>query len=52
MLLNIMKHLHPNLANATKELSKVNNSSNPAAYKELLLVIRYVLNTKSLGLKI
>ena len=52
MLLYLVKHSCPDLANATRELSKANNGANPAAYKELLGVMRYVLNTKNLGLKI
>ena len=49
MLLYLVKYLCPNLANITRELSKANDGTNPAAYKELLLVIKYYLN---LGLKI
>ena len=52
MLLYMVKHLHPNLANATRELSKANNSANPPTYKELLHIVKYVLDTKMLGLKI
>ena len=52
MLLYMVKHLHPNLANVTRELSKANDDANPAAYKELLCVIRFVLDTKNLVLKI
>ena len=52
MLFYLVKHSCPNLANATRELSKANNGANPSAYKELLHVIRYVLDTKNLGLKI
>ena len=52
MLLCVVKHSCPNLANTTRELSKVNNGANPAAYKELLCVIKYVIDTKNLGLKI
>ena len=37
MLLYLVKHSYPNLANATRELSKANDVANPAAYKELLL---------------
>ena len=51
-LLYLVKHLHPDLANATRELSKVNDNANTAAYKELLGVIRYVTDMKNLGLKI
>ena len=52
MLLYQVKHLCPNLANETKKLSKANNGTNPVAYKELLHVIRYVINMKNFGLKI
>ena len=36
MLLYPVKDFYPNLANMTRELSKANNSANPAAYKVLL----------------
>ena len=52
MLLYLVKHSCPNLANGTREPAKANNGVKPAAYKELQLVIRYVLDTKNLGLKI
>ena len=52
MLLYLLKHSHPNLANATRESSKANDGANPVAYKELLHVIKYVIDTKNLGLKI
>ena len=52
VLLYLVKHLHPNLANVTRELSKANNGMNPVAYKALLCVIKYVLDTKNLGLNI
>ena len=52
MLLYLIKHSHSNLANMTRELSKTNNGESPMTYKELLHVIRYVLDTKNLGLKI
>ena len=52
MLLYLVKHSCPNLANVTRELSKANDGANPAAYKELLHVIKYVLNMKNLVLKI
>ena len=51
MLLHQVKHSCPDLANTTRELLKANNCANPAAYKELLHVIKYVLDTKNLGLK-
>ena len=52
MLLFLVKHLHPNLANSTRELSKANNGANPPAHKELLFGIKYVLDMKNLWLKI
>ena len=52
MLLYLVKHLCPDLANTTRKLSKANDGASPAAYKELLHVIRYVLDTKYFGLKI
>ena len=52
MLLYLVEFLHTNLAIATRELSKANDGANPAAYKEFLHVIKYVLNMKNLGLKI
>ena len=52
MLVYLVKHLHPDLANMTRELSKANDSANPTVYKEILHVIKYVINTKNLGLKI
>ena len=52
MLLYLTKHSCHDLANATRELSKANDGANPAAYKELLCVIKYILNTKNFGLKI
>ena len=52
MLLYLVKHSCPDLANVTRELSKENDHVNPAAYNELLHVIKYFLNIKNLGLKI
>ena len=52
MLPYLVKHSHPDLANTTRESSKANYGAKPAAYKELLCVIRYVLDMKKLGLKV
>ena len=49
MLLYLVKHSCPDIANVTRELSKANNGANPAAYKELLWVIKYVLDMEMLG---
>ena len=42
----------PYLANMTRELPKANDCAYPAAYKELLHVIKYVLDTENIELKI
>ena len=42
----------PGQAQMTRELLKANDGENPLAYKELTPVIKYVINTKNLGLKI
>ena len=47
-----VKHSCPDNANMTRELSKANEGANFAAYKKLLCVIKYVIDTKNLGLKI
>ena len=52
MLLYLVKHVHHDIANTTRELSKVNDGVNPAAYTELLQVIKYVIDMEMLGLKI
>ena len=52
MLLYLVKHSRPDLANATRELSKANDHEIPVAYKELLCVIKYIISTKNLRLKI
>ena len=52
MFLYLVKHSCSNLPNATRELSKANHDANPAAYKQLLCVIKNVLDKKNLELKI
>ena len=52
MLLYLIKHSRPNLANMTRELSKANVSANLTTFKELLRVIKYVLDTEMLGFRI
>ena len=48
MLLSIVKHSRPDIANATRELSKANDGANPAAFWELLSVIGFYLTPKNL----
>ena len=52
MLLYLVKHSRPNIANATRELSKLMDKPTPAAMKELKRVIKFVIDTKDYGLKI
>ena len=49
MLLYLVKHSRPDIANATRELSKANNGVNPVVYKELLRMIKYIVETENLG---
>ena len=52
MLLYLVKHSRPDIANPVRELSKVLDGATEEAFKEMLRVIKYVLDTKSWGLKI
>ena len=52
MLLFLVKHSRPDIANITKELSNANSGADPAVFCELLCVMRYILNTKNFGLKL
>ena len=52
MLLYLVKHSRPDIANAVRELSKVLDCSTSHSFKEMLRVIKYVLDTKDFGLKI
>jgi hypothetical protein len=53
MLLYLVKHSRPDIANAVRELSKCMTGANAAAYKELLGVIKFVLDTRDYyGLKL
>ena len=52
MLLYLVKHSRPDIANPVRELSKVLDGATSAAFKEMLRIIKYVLDTKTLGLKL
>ena len=52
MLLFLIKHSRPDICNAVRELSKCLDGPNEAAYKEMLRVVKYVMDTKDRGLKI
>ena len=52
MLLYLVKHTRPDIANAVRELSKALDKPSPAAIKEMKRVIKYVLTTKNQALKV
>jgi len=52
MLLYLVKHSRPDIANAVRELTKCMSAATPAAYKEMYRLIKFVLCTKTWGLKI
>ena len=51
MLLYLVKHSRPNITNTIHELTKCMDGCSPAAYKEMLRLIKFVLATKTYGLK-
>ncbi len=52
MLLYLVKYLSPEIENAVRELSKVFDGANMAAYKEMQQGVQYDLNKRDLGLRI
>jgi hypothetical protein len=52
MLLYLVKHSRPDLANAVRELTKALDAPSEAAYKEMLRVIKFVMQTKDTALRI
>ena len=52
MLFFHIKHSRPDIVNAISDLSKANGGANPAAFKQLLCVMKYILVTKNLCLKL
>ena len=52
MLLYLAKHTRPDISNAVRELSKVLDAPGVTAWKELKRVIKYVINTKEMALRI
>ena len=45
MLLYLVKHSRPDLANPVRELSKQLDGASPYHYKEMLRIIKYVMDT-------
>ena len=52
MLLFLVKHSRPDIANCTRELSKVLDRASEGAYKELMRSIKFVIDTKNYRLRI
>jgi hypothetical protein len=52
MLLYLVKHSRPDIANAVRELTKVLDRATPAHWKALLRIINFVFDTKTLALKL
>ena len=52
MLLYLVKYTRPDIANPVRELSKMLDGSTEASFKEMLRVIKYVLDTKNMGLRV
>ena len=52
MLLFLLKHSRPCLANPLQELSKALDGANGAAFKELKWIIKFILDTSNYGLNI
>ena len=52
VLLYLVEYSRPDLANAVRELLKTLYSPSQAAYKEMLRVIKFVIDTKNLGINV
>ena len=50
-LLYLTKHSSPDIANAVCEISKSMDGASKLLFREMLRVIKFVLDTKDLGLK-
>ena len=52
MLLFLIKHSRPDIANTVRELTKMLDAPTEASVKEMFRCIKYVIDTKDFGLKI
>ena len=50
-MLCLVKHSYPDIANSLHEISKVLDRAYPAAFKEMIHVIKFGLDAKNYGLK-
>ena len=51
MLFYLIKHSCPDITNSVHESSKVLDRAYPTVFKEMLCVIKFILDTKNYGLK-
>jgi hypothetical protein len=51
-LLHLVKHSRPDIANTVRELAKCMDGASPAAYKEMKRLLKFLIDTKTYGLKI
>ena len=51
MLLFLVKHTRPDIANCTRELSKVLDKATVSAYKEMIRIIKFILDTSDYRLR-
>jgi hypothetical protein len=52
MLLYLVKHSRPDISNAVRELTKCMDKATPEAFKEMLKVVKFVLDTRTMGLRL
>ena len=52
MLMYLVKHSRPDIANATRELTKVLDGATEAHWKAMMRIIKYVLDTRSYSLRL
>jgi hypothetical protein len=52
MLLYLVKHSRPDISNAVRVLTKVLDGTTSAHWKAMIRVIKYVIDTKMLALKL
>jgi Reverse transcriptase (RNA-dependent DNA polymerase) len=50
-LLHLVKHSRPDIANSVRELATCMDGANQAAYKEMKRLLKFVIDTRSYGLK-
>ena len=50
MLLYLVKHLRPDIMNTVQQLSKALNKPNKAVFKEMLHVVKFVIDMKEIVL--